>query len=100
MGFVEVCSVGDVPDGEGRTFTANGNEIAVFNVGGEFNIISNVCAHKGGPLGEGILDGATVSCPWHQWKYDVTTGKSATSPNICVAKFNSKIENGKVFVEL
>jgi nitrite reductase/ring-hydroxylating ferredoxin subunit len=50
-------------------------EVAVFNVGGEFYAIDNSCPHRGGPLGEGELEDCIVTCPWHEFRFDVRTGK-------------------------
>ena len=47
--------------------------VAVFNADGKFYAINNTCPHQGGPLGEGVLDGESVTCPWHEWKYDSKT---------------------------
>jgi len=100
MAIVRVASVNEVKEGEGRVVSANGVPIALFKVDGEFYAIHNTCLHKGGPLGEGFLDGNVVTCPWHGWQYDVTTGKNVMMPNIAVKKFNVKIEGNDVFVEV
>ena len=100
MAFVKVASVNDIKPGEGKTMTANGKEIAMFNVGGEFFAIDNICAHRGGPLGEGMLDGNVVTCPWHGWRYDVKTGASAVMPNIKQKSFPVKLEGDDVLVEV
>src|SRR5207244_2698616 len=65
MARVRVGSASDVPVGEGRVIDAAGKTIALFNVGRRYYAIDNTCAHRGGPLGEGDLDGAVVTCPWH-----------------------------------
>ena len=100
MPFIRVASANDVKEGEGHVVNANGVPIALFKVDGEFYAIHNTCLHKGGPLGEGFLDGNVVTCPWHGWQYDVTTGKNVMMPNIAVKKFNVKIEGNDVFVEV
>jgi nitrite reductase/ring-hydroxylating ferredoxin subunit len=83
--------VSDVPRGKGKTFVVEGAEIAVFNVDGTFYAIDNTCAHLGGPLGEGILMGCTVTCPWHSWEYDVRTGE-ATMGEGCVRSFPVRVD--------
>ena len=61
--FVKVCKTNDVQAGCGRSLDVNGKLVAVFNVDGNFHAINDTCAHRGGPLGEGELDGKTVkSC--------------------------------------
>ena len=69
-----LCEENDVPEGEGRRFVVDGTEIALFRAGGNFHAIENTCLHAGGPLHEGVLEGTTVTCPWHEWQYDVTDG--------------------------
>jgi nitrite reductase/ring-hydroxylating ferredoxin subunit len=98
--FVPVAKVADVKPGECRTVMADGRELALFNVGGKFYCLDNVCPHRGGPLGEGTLDGNVVTCPWHGWRFDVTTGVSPVVPTAKVEKFDCVIEGNDVKVKL
>lgn len=97
---VKVAQVGDLSPGEGKVVQANGDHIALFNVDGTFYAIHNTCLHKGGPLGEGEMEGTVVTCPWHGWQYEVTNGSSLRNPEVRVAAFNVKIEGSDVLVEL
>ncbi len=56
----------------------DGNELAVYNVDGEFYAIDNYCPHKGAPLSEGTLCGHIVECGWHGWQFDVRNGECLT----------------------
>jgi nitrite reductase (NADH) small subunit len=98
--FVKVASTSDIPSGEGRTFEVAGKKIAVFNCEGTFYAIDDTCKHQGGPLGEGELDGTTVTCPWHGWTYDVATGVSPDDPDCAVDRYDVKIEGDGVLVGL
>ena len=82
----------------GNPCWSRGEKIAVFNVSGAFYAIDDTCAHRGGPLGEGILQGNIVVCPWHQWSYDVTNGKSTSNPVAQVACYETKIEAGEIYI--
>jgi 3-phenylpropionate/trans-cinnamate dioxygenase ferredoxin component len=97
---VRLAAVEDVPAGEGRVVEAEGKDLALFNVEGTFYAIDNACAHRGGPLGEGDLEGRIVLCPWHAWRWDVTTGANANNPAVKMACFPVIVESGAVFVEL
>ncbi len=97
--FVKVCKKADVPEGRGRTVDVKGKPVAIFNVGGNFCAISDTCMHRGGPLGEGELDGNIVVCPWHGWRYDVTTGVNELDPSICVDKYQIKVEGDDLVVQ-
>lgn len=96
--FVRVASTSDIPTGQGRMFEVQGRQVAIFNVGGRFHAIDNVCEHQGGPLAEGEVDGCIVTCPWHGWTYDVTSGVSPDDPDTRVQRFDLKIEGSDVFV--
>ena len=98
--FVRVAAVADVPAGTAKVVEAGGKQIALFNAGGNFYAIDNACKHRGGPLGEGELDGTTVICPWHGWEYDVTTGANLDDPNTKVGCYPVKLEGDNVLVEV
>jgi 3-phenylpropionate/trans-cinnamate dioxygenase ferredoxin component len=90
----------DVPAGEGCVVDAEGKALALFNVEGTFYALDNACAHRGGPLGEGELDGTVVVCPWHAWRWDVKTGANVNNPTVRMTCFPVAVDGGRVFVEL
>lgn len=96
--FLKICKANDIPQGEGRAFETGENSVAVFNVNGQFCAIDNICPHRGGPLGEGALDGTVVTCPWHGWQFDVTTGSSPVNPAARVKKFEVKVEGEDLYI--
>ncbi len=98
--FVKVTAVSEVPAGQGKVVEVQGKQIALFNVNGKFCAIDNICVHRGGPLGEGDLDGTVVTCPWHGWQYDVTTGVSPVNPAAKVQSFPCKAEGNDILVEV
>ena len=97
---VKVAAVSDVPSGEGRVVEAGDFTLAVFNVDGRFFAIDNRCVHRGGPLGEGPLDDHTVMCPWHGWRFDVTTGANVNNPAVKVACFPVTVEGDALYVDV
>lgn len=99
MAFVRVTKRSEVPPGSIREFQVDGKSIALANVDGSFHAISSVCLHHGGPLGEGELAGTTVTCPWHGWQYDVSTGKLKANPAVGVDCYPVEIRGDDVFVD-
>ncbi len=75
MAFLRAARKDEIPAGSIREFQVDGKTLAIANVDGKFYAIDNTCLHRGGPLAQGPLTGKTVTCPWHAWQYDVTTGK-------------------------
>lgn len=98
--FVRILGIGEIPVNQGKVVESRGRYIAVFNVNGRFCAIDNTCPHRGGPLGEGDLEGTIVTCPWHSWAFDVTTGVSPANPAACVKRFNCKVEGTDIFIEV
>jgi nitrite reductase (NADH) small subunit len=74
--------------------------IALFNVDGEFHALDGICPHQGGPLGKGQLAGCIVTCPWHGWQFDVTTGQHQTSASLLHARFPVRLEGASVLVDI
>ncbi len=100
MAFVKVASTADVAPGTAKCVEAGGKQIALFNVEGAFHAIDNLCLHRGGPLAEGEIEGTLVTCPWHAWQYDVTTGKNVLDDDEAVATYAVKVEGGDVLVDV
>lgn len=96
--FVTVVKTGEIPAGEGRVVDVRGRQVALFNVEGQFHAVDNTCVHRGGPLGEGELAGNVVTCPWHAWTYDVTSGECTFNPSVSVEKLEVRVEGDDVQV--
>src|SRR6266568_5368436 len=90
----------DFQTGQGRVVEADGKDLALFNVDGAYYALDNACSHRGGPLGEGDLEGTVVVCPWHAWRWDVTSGANVNNPAVRVACFPARVQDGAVFVQL
>lgn len=100
MGFVRTVKVDEVPVGTVRELQVEGKAVALANVGGKFYAINNVCLHRGGPLGQGPLEGTLVTCPWHAWQYDVTTGKMVQNPAVGVDCYPTEVRGQDVFIDV
>lgn len=100
MAFVKVAEANAVKPGYGEAVEAAGKDLALFNVDGTFYCLDNVCPHAGAPLDGGWLDGTVVTCPWHAWEIDLTTGEVTFDPGTCVATYECKIEDGAVLVNV
>jgi len=98
--FIKASKKSEIPEGHGKSITLEGHALGIFNIGGNVCAIDNTCKHRGGPLGDGELNGSTVTCPWHGWQYDVTSGACATNPGVSQKKYNIKLEEDDIFVEI
>jgi nitrite reductase (NADH) small subunit len=99
MAFLRAARKDEIPPGTIREFQVDGKTLAIANVDGKFYAVSNTCLHRGGPLGQGQLSGQTVTCPWHGWQYDVTTGKVALNPAVGVPCFTAEVRGDDIWID-
>ncbi len=97
---IALCNA--LPLREGRAIRVGNREIAIFNLGDRFLAVDNRCPHKGGPLADGIVSGASVVCPLHARKFSLETGEGLNSAaaSSCVETFRTRVEHGVILVEL
>lgn len=101
MPFVKIASQSELPsNNEAKEFPCGDKTICVANVNGTITAMDNVCLHRGGPLGQGVIEKGKVVCPWHGWAWDPKTGQAVHNPNAKLALYPLKIENGDVLIEL
>jgi nitrite reductase (NADH) small subunit len=73
---------------------------AFANVNGTISAMDNVCLHRGGPLGQGSIEGNKLVCPWHGWQWDPKTGEAAHDPSAKVAVYPIRVEGDDVMVDV
>jgi nitrite reductase (NADH) small subunit len=74
--------------------------IAVFRTSeDEVYAVENTCPHKGGPLNEGIVHGHSVTCPLHNWVFDLRTGKALGADSGEIATYGIRVEDGRMLVD-
>jgi len=98
--FLKTVAASEVPPGTAKAVSLNGKTVALVNTGVTYRALDNTCAHRGGPLGEGVVDGETLACPWHGWQYDVKTGECLTHPRAKVACYAVKQEGDDLLVAI
>lgn len=116
-----VADAADLGEGERRVVTVDGLEIGVFRVDGAFVAYLNRCPHQGGPACEGPLTGRqreafdretletelawsaddrVLVCPWHSWSFDASSGELLPERELSLPSFPTRVEDGKVLVEV
>ncbi len=98
--FVRVAATSEVKPGTAVVAEVNGKTIAVFNVEGSYFAVDNTCVHRGGPLGEGEVEGDVVTCPWHGWQFNVKTGACINNPAAKVGSYLVKVEGTDIKVQV
>ena len=96
--FVKVAKLSQIPPGTARECSVNGREVAVFNIAGVPHAVDAYCPHQGGPLADGYIEGTVVTCPWHAWCFDVTTGKMTIGDLQLIDTFDARVEGDDICV--
>jgi nitrite reductase (NADH) small subunit len=96
--FVMVAKVGAIPDGQGITVVVGERLVAVFNEGGNYSAIDDVCPHMGASLGAGEVYEGMVVCPWHAWRFKTSDGTWCDSPRIKIDSFEVRVVGDEIQV--
>ncbi len=98
-GWVDAAGVDEISEARAKVVCIAGQErIAVFRFNDAFSAISNVCAHQGGPLGEGKVVGGCVTCPWHGYQYLPQNGQSPPPYTEKVPTYEVRVRGDRVEV--
>ncbi len=100
MTWTDIGALTDIPLRGARIVKTPAGCIAVFRTDeAEVFATSNKCAHKGGPLAEGIVHGKQVTCPLHNWVYSLETGEAQGADEGSIATYPVKIEDGRLLLD-
>ena len=102
MDKILVGTASDIPSGKMVMVSADGKDILVTNVNGNYYAMDDTCTHAGASLSEGSLDGSTVTCPWHGSTWDCKTGKMiAFGVQLNdLSSYKVTVESDEIFVEV
>jgi nitrite reductase (NADH) small subunit len=98
--FRKVCKVGDLAEGEGKTVSVDGKEVAVFRTPEGFQAIDDFCPHMGASLSGGWVENGVVTCPWHAWRFRLADGAWADNPRIKIGCYAVRVRGDDVEVEV
>lgn len=94
--YIKVARAEEIPEGGSKIVDVDGMQVALFKINGTIHALDNICPHRGGPLGEGIVSGTEVVCPWHAWAFNIETGGYVDDPTFAVIKFDVRVQDGDV----
>lgn len=98
--FVTVAKVGSISLGLGATFAVGKRLVAVFNDGGQYFAMDDLCPHMGASLGAGEVHNGTVSCPWHAWRFRVCDGTWCDNPKLKADSFELRVVGDEIQVRV
>jgi nitrite reductase/ring-hydroxylating ferredoxin subunit/Fe-S cluster biogenesis protein NfuA len=99
-GWVRGPSVEAVPAGTMAAARFDGAEVLLVNLNNQLSAFRNACAHQGMPLDGGDLDpeAGTITCPWHAFCFDGSTGECLTAPQAQLERFPLRVQDGQIWV--
>lgn len=93
--------VEDLPaEGTGRCLEVGGRRYALFRRAGGVHVLDDSCPHMGASLGEGVLSRGEVTCPWHGWHFNLSSGCNADGLDARVAVYPARIVGDRIQAEL
>jgi len=98
--FTEVCALNDIPANEPLIVEIDGNPLALCKVGDKVYTLDDCCPHQGASFEGGEIDDGVLICPLHGWRADVCTGQSLEAPSLKIPMYETKVEDGKVYIKL
>ncbi len=98
--WIKIARLSEIQEGFGKYIELGEVQIALFLVAGQIYATDNLCPHQTGPLSAGDINGTLVTCPWHGWEFDISTGQCTHIPNTKVKIFETKIEGDNVHIKL
>ncbi len=98
--WIDITALDAIPQRGARLVKTAHGCVAVFRTGAdEVYALDNACPHKNGPLAEGIVHGAAVTCPLHNWVISLETGEVQGNDEGQVATYPAKVEDGRVLLD-
>jgi NAD(P)H-dependent nitrite reductase small subunit len=101
--FIRVCRISEIPRRRGTLVIFEEDiQIAFFNILGEIHAVSNICPHQHSPvINEGYvdLDACSVTCPLHNWAFDLRTGQVLGGGTAALKTYQIRIEGEDVLIE-
>lgn len=98
--FVDIGSLDDIPAQGARLVKTAQGCVAVFRTADDrVFALDDRCPHKGGPLSEGIVHGTSVTCPLHNWVFDMNTGQAQGADEGMVRTWPVKVQEGRILID-
>ena len=98
---VRAVSLAELPVGGCTLHELNGTRMVLVRAGERVYACAATCTHQGGPLHEGKLSGARLTCPWHGWMFDVRTGQCLLpARGTSIATYPVRVDSEAVWVDL
>ncbi len=97
--FRTLAKAKEIPPGKAKAFPVGPKTIALFNDGGQYYAIDDLCPHMGASLAEGAVADGAVACCWHAWRFKLSDGTWVDSPKLKIGSYAVRLVGDEVQVE-
>jgi nitrite reductase (NADH) small subunit len=111
---IPACRLDEIPDGAMKAVRVDGRELVLVRKGERVFALRDICPHQGTRLSTGTVSsairsngvgeysleqrGQIVRCPWHNWEFNAEDGRCLHDPQVRVATYPVRVEDGQVLV--
>jgi NAD(P)H-dependent nitrite reductase small subunit len=100
MAYIDTSlKLDDLPVGQSRCLELGELQIGLFRNNEGLFAIDNICPHRGAPLHDGFVGDGQVTCPWHQWQFQLSDGVCRNIPNIRIPTFAVEVRDGAIWID-
>ena len=100
MSWIDIGALEDIPLRGARVIKSKLGCVALFRTHEDkVFAVDDRCPHKGGPLSEGIVHGASVTCPLHNWVFSLETGEAQGADEGRIGTYEVRVEGGRILVD-
>jgi nitrite reductase/ring-hydroxylating ferredoxin subunit len=100
MAFVKVGALSRLAAGSVMEASIGEERYAICNVDGRIHALAGPCPHRGGPLGQGAVNGGNLTCPWHAWEFACSTGANDYNPEVKVSTFPVQSSGDDILIDI
>jgi nitrite reductase/ring-hydroxylating ferredoxin subunit len=100
MAFVRVGALSRLTAGSVTEAPIGEERYAICNVDGRIHALAGPCPHRGGPLGQGAVNGGNLTCPWHAWEFACSTGANDYNPEVKVSTFPVQSSGDDILIDI
>ncbi|QDV27134.1 Rieske (2Fe-2S) protein [Aureliella helgolandensis] len=100
MAWHQLCNLSTLKNGQGQEFLVGKTIVALFLQDSKLYATDGMCAHQGGPLAQGLVDGECITCPWHGWQYDLNTGNNLRTGKKMLDRYDVEVRGDQVWIEI
>lgn len=99
--WIDIAALDDIPQRGARVVKTRHGCVAIFRtIDDRVYAIDDTCPHKNGPLSEGIVHGASVTCPLHNWVFSLETGMAQGADQGQVNTYEIRVDGGRILLDI